>query len=135
MSRVFDALQEAARHRGTNGAPTEAVWTELGIDSKAAPVSKVERETTAVAAVSAGPQTLPTNVILEAIAAAEASEAEDGSASEAGLLGGAPERIHLDKQARLIPHTTDRIVVERYRMLRTKILQEREKKFFRSLVV
>ena len=26
-------------------------------------------------------------------------------------------------------------MVERYRMLRTKILQEREKKFFRSLVV
>ena len=88
-----------------------------------------------MAAVSTGPQTLPTNVILEAIAAAETSDTEEGSASGAGLLGGTPERIHLDKHARLIPHTTDRIVVERYRMLRTKILQEREKKFFRSLVV
>jgi capsular exopolysaccharide synthesis family protein len=50
-------------------------------------------------------------------------------------LAGTSARIVLDKKARLIPHTSDVTVVERYRMLRTKILQEREKKFFRSLVI
>src|ERR1700677_4304958 len=105
MSRVFDALQEAARHRGTNGTPVEAVWTELGIAPAAVPGVKVEKEVPVV------------------------------RASELTALVEAEEVLEAPPRARLIPHTTDQIVVERYRMLRTKLLQEREKKFFRSLVI
>ena len=48
---------------------------------------------------------------------------------------GNPAIISLDKKARLIPNATDPIIVERYRMLRTKLIQEREKKPFKSLVI
>ena len=44
-------------------------------------------------------------------------------------------KVTLDKKARLIPHMVDGAVVEYYRMLRTKIMQQQEKKLFRSLVV
>jgi len=41
----------------------------------------------------------------------------------------------LDRRARLIPHSLDPTLVEHYRRLRTKIIQEREVQDFRSLVV
>jgi protein-tyrosine kinase len=126
MSRVFDALQEAARLRGPNGAPGEAVWTELGITSTAVP--NVETDRAPVIGVSAAPVARATTEVVEA-------PAELGGALPMSPLPGISARILLDKGARVIPHSTDPVVVERYRMLRTKILQEREKKFFRSLVV
>jgi protein-tyrosine kinase len=134
MSRVFDALQEAARHRGPNGAPAEAVWTELGINPAAAPVQKVtrvEKEITTIRPSEATAAVAPEEV-LEAI---PVTPEIDVAMPEQATPDLATSKILLDKRARLIPHTTDQIVVERYRMLRTKILQEREKKFFRSLVV
>src|ERR1700722_13513750 len=136
MSRVFDALQEAARHRGSNGVTSEPVWTELGITPATAPIPKIEKEVMPVRASSVAPS-LPAAMVLEAIETTpevEADEVEDATSHE-HLLDGPSGKILLDKTARLIPHTTDPIIVERYRMLRTKILQEREKKFFRSLVV
>ncbi len=135
MSRVFDALQEAARTRGSNGVTSEPVWTELGITPTTAPIPKIEKDVTPVRASSA--PALPAAMVLEAIEATpevEVDEVEDATSHE-HLLDGTSGKILLDKTARLIPHTTDPIIVERYRMLRTKILQEREKKFFRSLVV
>ena len=133
MSRVFDALQEAARHRGPNGAPTEAVWTELGVNPAAAPVQKVQRVEKEITAIRPpeSTATVATEEILEAVEVTpemKVATPEHASPDQAA-------KIILDKRARLIPHTTDQIVVERYRMLRTKILQERETKFFRSLVV
>jgi protein-tyrosine kinase len=161
MSRVFDALQEAARRRGANGGAVDAVWTEMGISSTELP--KVESNGgaagngTATAIAPAGtaedleilPETLDREVTLASPTSPEGATAPDRALAldrasapdrvSAPDGGSAPEkaaaRIHLDKGARLIPHTTDRVVVERYRMLRTKILQERERKFFRSLVV
>lgn len=50
-------------------------------------------------------------------------------------LGGTQATIALDRRARLIPHGVDPMVVEHYRMLRTKIIQEREQNPFRTLVV
>jgi hypothetical protein len=124
MSRVFDALQEAARHRGPNGAPAEAVWTELGINPATVPVPKVEKDITPIRA-SESTAAVAAEEILDALEVTP--EVEDvPSASSADQTSA---KILLDKRARLIPHTTDQIVVERYRMLRTKILQEREKKF------
>ena len=53
---------------------------------------------------------------------------------ENGRLG-TLAKVTLDQKARLIPHMVDPAVVEYYRMLRTKIMQQQEKKTFRSLVV
>jgi capsular exopolysaccharide synthesis family protein len=129
MSRVFDALQEAARLRGTNNAPVEAVWTELGISATAVPL--------------AGGDSTPSNTVPEVEAHATSSVLEmpliaperNGTTSPGTSLTGTPSKILLDKAARVIPHSTDPAIVERYRMLRTKILQEREKKPFRSLII
>jgi len=130
MSRVFDALQEAARRRVGNGTPGEAVWTELGIASETAPAVETSRMTVVGAPEAPAPvakreilEDLPPSPDLDYVAPPTISVPDTSAA------------ILLDKRARLIPHTTDPIVVERYRMLRTKILQEREKKFFRSLVI
>ncbi len=131
MSRVFDALQEAARRRPANGAAVEAVWTELGISSSAIP-DVVERVSEPAPAAPTVPATAPVEQIPEALTATPAA---DSTAPQAQSLAGTSTAIHLDKRARLIPHTSDPIVVERYRMLRTKLLQEREKKSFRSLVI
>jgi capsular exopolysaccharide synthesis family protein len=54
--------------------------------------------------------------------------------SRSGSLG-IPARVVLDQAARLIPHAVDVTVVEYYRRLRAKIIQEQESKPFRSLVV
>jgi Mrp family chromosome partitioning ATPase len=54
---------------------------------------------------------------------------EHGSAIE--LAG----RAKLDRRARLIPNTVDRTVVEHYRRLRTKLVQEHGKKPFGSVMV
>ena len=43
--------------------------------------------------------------------------------------------VELDQSARLIPHAVDSAVVEYYRKLRTRIMQEHASKPFRSLVV
>jgi protein-tyrosine kinase len=127
MSRVFDALREAARHRGTNGTPGEAVWTELGISPTAVP--NVDRDMTlGTPAPSEVSRSVATEEISEVLSERPGAE----SAFRSPDLDG---QILLDKRARLIPHTEDPVVTERYRMLRTKILQEREKKFFRSLVI
>jgi protein-tyrosine kinase len=130
MSRVFDALQEAARLRGANGAPADAVWKELGVSSMAAAVSPPVAQNRA--AVSGDPETPSAVSVGETV---EALPERPVPAVANSPYTGTPAKILLDKKARLIPHTTDPIVVERYRMLRTKILQERERKFFRSLVV
>jgi protein-tyrosine kinase len=134
MSRVFDALQEAARHRGPNGAPSEAVWTELGISPAPVPVQKVQRVDKEITAIRPSESTpaVATEEILEAVEVTPEIEVATPEQASPDLTAA---KILLDKRARLIPHTTDQAVVEHYRMLRTKILQEREKKFFRSLVV
>ena len=124
MSRMFNALQEAARFReGLNGSPGEAVWKELGIDSAA--VLDVQKGDASVAA----------RADADGVLEAPASVPPVGAVPQLTPVDGRPTRLLLDKRARAIPHTADPIVVERYRMLRTKILQEREKKFFRSLVI
>jgi protein-tyrosine kinase len=126
MSRVFSALQEAARLRGPNGGPQEAVWTELGVSSAADPADTShnhERPDSAEVAVA--------NEVLEVFPPALDLVVE----TRPNPFEGVQATIRVDKRARLIPNATDPVVVERYRMLRTKILQEREAKFFRSLVI
>jgi len=51
-----------------------------------------------------------------------------------GLVGTAA-KVSLDKKARLTPHAINSVVLEHYRRLRTKIIQEQEKKAFRTLMV
>lgn len=53
---------------------------------------------------------------------------------EEGFFGSHAD-VTLDQTSRLIPHAVDRSVVEHYRRLRTKIMQQHATKPFRSLLV
>jgi len=118
MSRLFDALKEATRFRESASAG-EAAWKALGING----VEITPRRDQA--AVLAG----------EAGGVAVEEELSQTAAAPVNRILGIPTKVTLDKKARLIPHIVNPAVVERYRMLRTKIMQEREKVPCRSLVV
>ena len=130
MTRIFDAMQEAARRRSANGAPQEAVWTELGITGAA--VQKAKKISNSDSGLSQAVETLVGDDVPESHS--KIRDLDDVRLG-AGPLRGTPAKLFLDKSARLFPNSKDPVVTERYRMLRTKILQERDKKLFRSLLV
>ena len=135
MSRLYDALKEASGFRqGADGNAGDGVWEALGIDGIEIPPCA---------------DTLP---VANDPEASEASGADSVLVEKLGLgvpegelphsihiplesSLGVPAKIVLNERARLIPHAVDPVVVEYYRKLRTKILQQQEEKAFRSLVV
>ena len=131
MSRLYQALKEATHFReAPDGTTGEGVWEALGIQGTAD--QAVPDVAEASEAVSAPPTAVLT---MEAAAISPGAPAVGSvSAPAIGLLGIAT-KVAVDRKARLLPNAVDPIVVERYRMLRTKILQERENRPFRSLVV
>lgn len=48
---------------------------------------------------------------------------------------GSSLRVTFHRRARLIPNIQDSAVIEQYRLLRTKLLQERQEKMFKSLLI
>ena len=127
MSRLFDALKEATRFR-ENANAGEGVWKALGIHG-------VEL-TPGLHRVKAGEGEFgPQAAVLEAGVVTVQEELLQDAAAPVNTTLGIPTKVALDKRARLIPHGVSPVVVERYRMLRTKIMQEREKVPCRSLVV
>jgi capsular exopolysaccharide synthesis family protein len=132
MSRLYDALKEASRHGpGADGNVADGMLEALGINEIHVP------------AVLNDP-----NVSKVSTAAGEADnelEAIDPYVSEddtldyvsRGLDGsfGISISTVLNPKARLMPHAEDPAVAEHYRGLRTKIMQRKEEKPFRSLLV
>jgi protein-tyrosine kinase len=139
MSRLYDALTEASRVRkglGPNG--TTGLWGGEIPDIEIPPIQTAVEEaapppdvdfagsvTTEAGALEAGP---PPPTPAPQVPPAEFT---------AGLnrFLGSSTTASLDKKARLIPHAMDSSVIEHYRRLRTKILQKRDEKPFRSLLV
>jgi len=113
MSRFFQALKEASRSAPElNGLPQQG---DL-----------------------ASPPTLPAG-IAEQMAGEFAATVPGGAfdsmlGTEAHELG-TVTHVSLDQAARLIPHVIDPSIMESYRRLRTKILQEQQANPFRSLLV
>jgi capsular exopolysaccharide synthesis family protein len=139
MSRFYDVLKEANRSRETPEAdPRAAEWAMLGMNAIEAPPVPESEERPATAAMPPEPP-------------AAAAGAAWNSAAEEVLDSFAPSKdsfappkngpivtsakITLDQKARLIPHAVDAVVLEHYRRLRAKILQEQERKPFRTLMV
>ncbi|MDX1983183.1 MAG: CpsD/CapB family tyrosine-protein kinase [Bryobacteraceae bacterium] len=58
-----------------------------------------------------------------------------GAGGEADAPPAAPIRFVIDRRARIIPHATEQVVLERYRKLRTKLMQQHSIREFRSLMV
>lgn len=128
MSRFYRALKEASR-TGPELAEKAGVeeWErgKPGRDGAPIPDYAEAMETIASAEAPAG----ETHAGFEGPA-----PVLPAAGSRSGSLG-IPARMVLDQAARLIPHAVDVTVVEYYRRLRAKIIQEQEKKPFHSLLV
>ncbi len=126
MSRFFELLNETNRsEHETNGSGAVP-------DSPAPPVQHSETPVTlasmeeALSSASILTETLGLSASDRAIPAATAV-ADDVPATQA--------QVKISRKARLIPQALDRAVMEDYRRLRTKILQQQKLKPFRTLLV
>jgi capsular exopolysaccharide synthesis family protein len=107
MSRFYDVLKEAERRQPKDG----------------------DRHN--------GNKQAPPEVQLDDVPAVDPPAGEHGGNIRLDLFREAGNTIKtaLDRKVRLIPHAVDSIVVEHYRMLRTKLLQESAAAPFRLLIV
>jgi non-specific protein-tyrosine kinase len=108
MSRFYNALKEASRLKAPGGA---------------GPAPEAAAGTATV-----GRADTPGTLSLEEELKPPAGPPQKG-------VFGSHAKVTFDQTARLIPHAVDSRVVEHYRRLRTKILQQRTTKRFQSLVV
>jgi capsular exopolysaccharide synthesis family protein len=146
MSRLYEALKEASRRRGTSdsGNGLWDYWQKSGIEIPSADTDSDAPQTE---------QPVPTNGYSEETAPEAVSVVEEESAPETvsavesdhfvsaveedepRVPFTAESEARLDQNARLLPFALDSTVVEHYRLLRTKIMQQQEAKPFRTLVV
>jgi capsular exopolysaccharide synthesis family protein len=139
MSRFYDALRQASRfHRAGNSASTEAhPWESFGIDPVV--VAPVERpagtaaemmEAVAAAAGVAAPAAErrdPWRIMTEPKTGRRVASNGNGIGTDTD--------IDIERKARVIPNIADHVVVEHYRRLRTKLMQQHGIKPFRRLLV
>jgi capsular exopolysaccharide synthesis family protein len=119
MSRFYDVLK-ASRSQPGDGKPDRTI-RETVHDS-------LEESTQANQ-----PDALSTQSISEMVTPlAQESEPKGATPWQNGAGAG---RALLDRKARLIPNTADLSIVEHYRRLRTKLLQENEVRPFRLLMI
>jgi capsular exopolysaccharide synthesis family protein len=76
----------------------------------------------------------PAQTPVEALKKAALNEEAPASIADGAAAVGS-EKLVFDKRARLLPFATDLSVVERYRSLRTKLLQQQAENPFRTVVV
>jgi non-specific protein-tyrosine kinase len=128
MSRFYRALQEASRTVPDLAEKLAAQEFKNGeAEASTAPVLDY---------AEAGETIKPAAALTDEIRAEseERVEALPAAVSRNGSLG-IPARVLLDQAAPLIPHAVDGAIAEYYGRLRAKIIQEQERKPFRSLVV
>jgi capsular exopolysaccharide synthesis family protein len=138
MSRFYQALREASRS-GTLGQSEIPVAEDLAPGKQVPPAANGRQDPLEGNAVGAGfvddrvdggmeqpapkPQPLSREVA-----------AETAAFTQRSLFRIIP-KAKLDHHARVLPNAVDQAVVERYRRLRTKLMQEQATKPFRSLMV
>ena len=119
MSRFYDALKEASRRQSPSGNGNGNGTIHLPV------------EVNGDAGMNAG-TAAPLPVAIEPLPV----ETEPDHWPEPPRNGtGVHVHSALDRTARVIPHMADTAVVEHYRRLRTKLLQEHEARPFRVLMV
>ncbi len=161
MSRFYEALTEASRSRSssmqvggsvnsgevevpepevpTSGA--ESIEADLlnlaGIPTHRASQHDVAKPVEPLQAIASDLDVPPTEIIGEPVPSHQPKleEASQAESDPARVTFEAKVVIGFDPTARLIPHAIDAAVVEHYRRLRTKILQQHTDKPFQSLMV
>jgi capsular exopolysaccharide synthesis family protein len=144
MSRFYDALRHASRpHLSGNGDAEAHPWASFGINPvTVAPVELVAEEAADGAeeimdAVAAGagvsapppPRRDPWTII---------TEPKNGNimraVSSPGDVG-TDAQINIDRKVRALPNVANDAVIENYRRLRTKLMQQHAARPFRSVLV
>jgi capsular exopolysaccharide synthesis family protein len=150
MSRLYEALKEASRRRGTRTGGGDGLWEywqNSGVEippvdsgfhvlpqTELAPTNGHSAEPPADGVSPLGEKQIPGAV--EGAVEGPVEGAVEESAPVDSLGADSPTTdARLDHSARLIPYAIDSAVVEHYRRLRAKILQQQEAKPFRTLVV
>lgn len=130
MSRFIDILKEASRN-DPQAAKVDGGWDAFPDATAVAADPPAAKESVADSVGGTTPN--------GSSGAAQAEEAlkdllDSFDVPQITSLG-VTTQIHLDQKARLITHSPDSVVLEHYRRLRTKLLQLRAAKPFRSLIV
>lgn len=147
MSRFYEALKEASRSRSSDHALPENgnghAFTSNGDDVPAfdddekdrspIPGSAAERVRAVNGAVPAQKQAGVSSRLSAPLALTETIPGGERAAHDGSF--GTRTQLMCDHRARLIPFASDSIVVEYYRRLRTKILQQHATRPIRSLIV
>ena len=145
MSRFFNALTEASRQSAAGSA--EQQWaSKPNQDASVASVnSSVEEELSLQNVFALRPETdnpaggevaenEQAELLREALDGTEPLPSQNGIRSESHDFP--PDvPMHINESMPLLPSAADSIVVEHYRRLRTKILQQQSSKAFRTLLI
>lgn len=126
MSRFYEALSEANRIRQDSDG-VASLW-DRGIPEIDVPPAQTVDE------AFVQPETDRTAAPKEVEAAPEQVSLPATETTLNGFRRMSTE-ASLDRKARLIPHSIDSAVIEQYRRLRTKLLQKRDEKPYRTLLV
>jgi capsular exopolysaccharide synthesis family protein len=129
MSRLFDALNRVAPE--TADDPRTELWKDLKLENPVQPPATAQE----VVFADDGTPLLRLSEEHEVPRPIEHPPAAAAPVEAADAPSGKLIKISLDTKARLIPYSADPIVVEHYRRLRTRILQQQAEKHFRSLVI
>ena len=147
MSRFYDALREASRSQPVTPPAHEEQAAGIVTDDAPSPASLFNHPALAevVSPLAFEPEIKPAEapVVQQILDEPEPEVTPDellklalqGDSAPANGVLGIKAQLHLDAGARLLPHAADSVVVEYYRRLRTKILQQHTIKPFRSLVI
>lgn len=115
MSRFYDVLREAGHWEPIIGRGEAALTTTAPVDDPAPAVETVSERRPEMRAPDASP------------------EAQTGPAPQWEI--GDKVRVSINGQVRALRHAADPIIVEHYRRLRTKLLQERAAEPFKTLMI
>jgi len=149
MSRFYDALKEATRSQAMPNAKPEgdkpddpvAAGNTFGIEMPAVQVPEAMNEPPLREIPDAKPDLVPLELLEEAPAKANGSEPLPSAPQDlltelmSDVVPKVKAQIRFSPNARLIPQAANPAVVEHYRRLRTKILQQHASKPFKSLLV
>jgi protein-tyrosine kinase len=134
MSRFFNILREASRsQQTTDEKPTDMDWRALEPLGSDPPVGAIAAEIPDILEIpdtvaSVRPVTAKHRFELAEELFPPLTPASNGSL-------GAATRVSIDPQSRLLPHALNTVIVEQYRRLRTKMLQQHATKPYRTVLV
>jgi len=143
MSRFYNALKEASRSQlgadGKSGNEADAIGESganipefLGADAIGENGVSIPELLDRAEPVE---EKVPASQPLDPVVASKPAVSEAAEKSGPPAPRGDHPKVVFDPSARVIPHAADSIVVEYYRRLRTKVLQQHAAKPFRTLVV